>query len=267
VDANFFEVMGARIASGRGLRESDLASASRIAIVDESWASEQFAGRNPIGQRVRPPVGVAGQEESWIEIVGLVAGMERATGPVEAVAVYLPLRIEERTSVQIYLRGEDRPSSLVPAVHAVVAAIDPSLAVADLEPLEDTWAPVQQSNAFIAIALAVVALIIVLFALIGIYALVSFTVAQRAREIGIRAALGANPRRILVAIFARALLQIGLGLLAGSALVSLTIARNPDGLRLVTAVALALAATGLIACFIPAMRALRIQPTEALRAE
>lgn len=115
--------------------------------------------------------------------------------------------------------------------------------------------------------MSVVAGIILLFALVGIYALTSFTVAQRTREIAIRAALGANPRRIIVAIFSRALGQIGLGILVGAILVSLTIAADPQGFRLVGGVAAAVLIVGLLGCLFPAARALRIQPIEALRAE
>ena len=118
-----------------------------------------------------------------------------------------------------------------------------------------------------AAGLSVVAAVIVLFALIGIYALMSFTVAQRAREIGIRAALGANPRRLIGSIFSRAMMQIGLGVLAGAVLVSATVARSPEALRLVAWVAAAMVAVGLIGCAAPARRALRIQPIDALRAE
>jgi putative ABC transport system permease protein len=167
----------------------------------------------------------------------------------------------------MYVRTAGLPAALAPRVGAVVATLDPSLGIADLMSLEEVWRPAERSNAFFAAALSVVAAIILLFALIGIYSLMSFTVTQRAREIGIRAALGADSRKIILSIFSRALLQIGLGIAAGAALVSLTVARNPDGLRLVAGVSVAMAAMGLVGCFLPAARALRIQPVQALRAE
>lgn len=145
--------------------------------------------------------------------------------------------------------------------------MDPALGVADLKPLDEVWRPVERSDLFFTVALGVVAGIIVLFALIGIYALMSFTVAQRAREIGIRAALGANPRRIIATIFSRGVVQIGLGVLIGVAIASLTVARSPGGAELVGGVAAAMVVVGLMGCTVPAIRALRIEPTEALRAE
>ena len=87
------------------------------------------------------------------------------------------------------------------------------------------------------------------------------------REIGIRAALGANPRRIVVSIFSRAFVQIGLGAIAGATVISLTAMKTPGGIGLVSGVAAAMMIFGMIGCIIPALRALRIVPTEALRAE
>jgi putative ABC transport system permease protein len=101
----------------------------------------------------------------------------------------------------------------------------------------------------------------------GIYAMMSFAVAHRAREIGVRIALGAPPRSVLAAIFSRAVAQVGLGVLIGALVVSLAFADDPDARRIVAGVAAAMAAAGLIACILPAARALRVQPIEALRSD
>jgi predicted permease len=267
IDPNFFDVMEARIVAGRGFNAGDVTSTGRIVIVDEAWAQLAFPGRNPIGQRIRYPGDAAEQQAPWFEIVGVVAGMDRAIGPGTSVAAYHPLRRDQRTAVQIYVKTAGPPAELVPQVHNIVAGVDPSLGVADLMPLDEIWRPVLRSDAYFAAALAVVSAIIVLFALMGIYALMSFTVAQRSREIGIRAALGANPQRILMAIFSRAMFQIGLGIIGGGALISLTVARDPQEIRLVGGVAAAMVVVGLIGCLLPALRALRIQPIDALRVD
>jgi putative ABC transport system permease protein len=267
VDLNFFDVLDARVVSGRAFTERDRQARDGVAIVDQAWARNTFGGQSPIGRRIRYPRRAGEEAERWYEIVGVVAGMDRAVGPGTPVGVFHPLRQEEQATLQFYVRTAGLPATLVPQVHALVVSVDPALSVVDLMPLEEIWRPVERSGAALAAALGVVALIIVLFALIGIYALTSFTVAQRAREIGIRAALGANPRRIVATIFSRAVSQIGLGIVIGAALVSLTVARSPDGIRLVGGVAMAMAAVGLMGCIVPAIRALRIHPTEALRAE
>jgi putative ABC transport system permease protein len=226
-----------------------------------------FNGRNPIGQRIRYPSRAGDGGERWYEIVGVVSGMKRAIGPGEDVGLYHPIRDGEVASVQFYLRTNSPAGGLVARIQTLGNSLDRTVGITDLAPLDDVWRPVERANGYIAAALTIIAAVILLFALIGIYALMSFTVARRSREIGIRAALGANPRRIIAAIFRRAMLQVGLGIVAGAALVSLTIARSPDALGLVAGVAASMAVAGMIGAAVPAMRALRIQPTDALRAE
>lgn len=267
VDPNFFEVMGARIVSGRGFTESDVTGTADVAVVDEAWAAEVFAGRSPLGRRIRYPTREGEAGTRAYEIVGVVAGMDRAIGPGEPVAIYHPLKPGEHASVQFYLRTAGPPEALIPRIVTLAPAMDPNLDVSGVMPLDDVWRPVQRSDAFFTAVLGVVVGVIVLFALMGIYALTSFTVARRTREIGIRATLGAGPRRILVTLFSRALLQIGAGIVLGGALVSLTVHRDPAGLRLVGGVAVAMLVVGLAGCAVPAIRALRIQPMEALRVE
>ncbi|HVS62383.1 MAG TPA: ABC transporter permease [Thermoanaerobaculia bacterium] len=267
VDPDFFEVVGASVATGRSFTPADVASRRPVAIVGDAWARETFGGPSAIGARFRYPQRSGEEGNRWYEIVGTVTGIERAVGPGKEVAIFHPLRPAEHSSVHVYLRVADAPETLLPQIPELVAAVDPRVGVADLVPLDDVWRPVERSDAFFVMALGVVAAIILLFALIGIYALMSFTVTQRAREIGIRAALGADPRRIVVSIFSRAMAQIGLGVVAGAVLVSLTVARDPEGLRLVAGVAAAMVVVGLAGCFLPVLRALRIHPTEAFRAE
>jgi putative ABC transport system permease protein len=266
VDPDFFAVVGARVVAGRSFQPEDATSALDVAVVDRDWAGRHFDGRSAVGERLEV-VARDGTTRRAYEIVGLVEGMGRVIGPGTAVSVYRPFRPEEHQGMHLYLRTADDPETLAARVQEIVIAVDPALGVADVMPLDDVWRPVERSNVFFTLALAMVAGVILLFALIGIYALMSFTVARRTREIGIRAALGADPRRILLTIFSRAMAQIGLGVVIGATLISLTLARSPDGLLLVAAVAAAMLAVGLMGCVVPALRALRIEPTAALRAE
>jgi putative ABC transport system permease protein len=264
VDRDFFGVVGARVVAGRSFRPEDATSALDVAVVDRDWAEHHFHGRSAVGERLEVTARDGATRRAY-EIVGLVEGMGRVIGPGTAVSVFRPFRPEEHQGMHLYLRTADDPETLAARVQEIVIAVDPALGVADLMPLDDVWRPVERSNVFFTLALAVVAGVILLFALIGIYALMSFTVARRTREIGIRSALGADPRRILLTIFSRAMAQIGLGVVIGAALISLTLARSPDGLLLVAAVAGAMLAVGLMGCVVPARRALRVEPTEALR--
>jgi hypothetical protein len=267
VDEHFFDVVGARIIAGRGFRPEDRRSELGVAIVASDWAREVFVGRSPLGQRIRYPERPDAQGARWYEVVGVVDGMTRAGGPGSPVAVFEPLRLEEQASAQLYVRTSGAPETLAPQLHELILAVDPAIAIANLQPLDVAWQPVQRSDAFFAGALSVVAGVLLLFALVGIFALMSFTVSQRAREIGIRAALGADPRRLVLSIFSRAFGQIALGVIVGGALVSVHLGGMPGGLALVGSVAGLMVAFGLIGCVLPALRALRIQPTQALRAE
>jgi putative ABC transport system permease protein len=267
VDANWFDVVGARIVAGRGFRFDDTTGGAAIAIVDESWALEHFGGRNAVGRRFRYLRDGAGDATRWYEIVGVVADVEPAVGPGTKVSLFHPLRPAAHEGVVLYLRTAGAPAAFAPAVQDIVASTDEALVLTDLRALEDVWRPVLHADRFFTAALGVVAGIILLFVLMGIYAMMSFSVEQRIREIGIRTALGADPRRIVCAIFSRAALQIGAGVGLGAVLISLSLAGEPDGLSLVGGVAAAVVLVGLLACALPARRALRVQPTQALRAE
>src|SRR5690606_4127509 len=118
-----------------------------------------------------------------------------AIGPDEPVAIYHPLRPAEHAAVQFYVRPAGAPEALIPRIVTLAPALDANLDVTEVMPLDDVWRPVQRADALFTAVVAVVVGIILLFALIGIYALTSFTVTRRTREIGIRATLGAGPRR------------------------------------------------------------------------
>jgi putative ABC transport system permease protein len=267
VDPDFFDVVEARLVAGRAFHPGEFESDAQPVIVDAGWARRELGGRNPVGERIRFHQRRDGDAAPWHEIVGVVDGMPRAIGPGSYVALYQPLRPGRHASLQVYLRTTTPPALLVRQVHTVVADVDPGLTAAEVKPLDEIWRPVLKADLFFFGALNVAALIILLFALVGIYALLSFTVAQRAREIAIRAALGSDPRRIIVSIFARAVAQIGLGVLIGGVLVSLAIARTPAGAGLVAGVAALMMLFGLAGCVLPARRALRIHPTDVLKAE
>ena len=203
---------------------------------------------------------------NWYEIVGTVNG-DAAVGPGSTVAVYEPLRPGRSQYVQVYMRTTEPPHTLVSRVQDIAASLDQELVMTDVKPLDAVWRPLERSSAFFESVIMLMAMIVLLFALAGIYALMSFVVAQRSREIGIRAALGANPRRIIVSIFSRAFMQVSFGILLGGVLISAAVYNSADGIRLVAGVAGAMLLMGMLGCMIPAFRALRIQPTEALRAE
>lgn len=163
------------------------------------------------------------------------------------------------------------PENLADRLRVLTVAVDPMLRLGTVRTLGQNVDFERELDKGILLAVALVTLSIVLLSAAGIYALMSFTIARRRREIGIRAALGAGPRRVLVSVLARAAVQIGIGIVTGSALVILMQSMATNGMSarvvLVASVAVLMTAVGLIAAIGPARRALGIQPTEALKAE
>jgi ABC-type antimicrobial peptide transport system permease subunit len=171
------------------------------------------------------------------------------------------------------LRFDGEPAPFARRLRDIAAAVDPLLTLESVETVVAAWKRSQQAMGALGLMILAVMISVLLLSAAGIHAMMSFTVAKRRREIGIRSALGADPRRVLTAIFRRAAAQLGSGVLAGLFLVTLVdrVTRGDmmggRALLLVPAVALLMVVIGLLAALGPARRGLAIQPTEALREE
>ena len=264
----FFSAFGTSVITGRDFSPADFEN-RRVLIVNESFVRYVFGGRNAIGQRVRVVSGednsVAGKD--WYEIVGVAKdfGWQLAE-PQEQSAIYRPRLPMAGRDVNVAVRVRD-PAAFATRLRAIASDVDPTIRLTDVQPLTDVGGGEAKANWALTSVAWLVSFIVLLLSATGIHALMSFTVTRRTREIGIRAALGASQGRIVAGIFSRAFLQISLGLIAGSGLAALL------GLGSLRQVLLLLAAdgvmllVGLTACAVPLRRALRIDPTEALRAE
>jgi hypothetical protein len=186
--------------------------------------------------------------------------------PQEQSAMYRPTLPLLGRAGQVAVRVRD-PEAFATRLRTLAAEVDPTIRLTNVQPLAGAGGGEAKTNWALTGVAWLISFIVLLLSATGIHSLMSFTVARRTREIGIRAALGARPGRIVVGIFSRAFLQIGAGVIAGSALAAL------GGLGSTRAVLLLLGAdaimllVGLTACAVPLRRALRIDPTEALRAE
>ena len=273
VDAGFFETFDVPVLSGREFDQADLSSGRRVAIVNQSFVQQMLGGRNPIGLRVREAAPEGAEESAWYEIVGVVKDLGmNMSDPKFGAGVYRPLSVAAVQPAHVAVRVGNDPASIVPRLRAIVAEVDPTMRLRGIQPLVEVARA--ERNAALAMLAGLGALVMVAFLLstAGVYSLMSLTVSQRTREIGIRAALGADPRQILTSIFARALGQLSLGIGVGAAVVLLVGLTSPgSNMRESVVTAMAVAAlmmlVGLSACVAPARRGLRIQPTEALRGE
>lgn len=268
VGGDFFKAFGTSVVAGRDFVPLDLES-DRAMIVNQSFARHVLGDRNPIGQRVRIVSGEidAYAGDKWYEIVGMVRDFGwQLPEPQEQSAMYLPSLPVVGRAGQLAVRVRD-PASFATRLRAVAAEADPTIQLSEVKPLALAGGGEAQFNWALTSVAWLVGFIVLLLSATGIHSLMSFTVARRTREIGIRAALGAGAGRIVAGVFSRAALQVGLGVVLGSALAALGgLGSTRQVLILLGADALMLV-VGLTACAVPLRRALRIDPTDALRAD
>jgi hypothetical protein len=279
VGLGMFDAYGARILAGRPFHAGDVGGGSRAVIVNRSFVEANLGGRGALGRRFRYVYRQAAGAEAarpveWYEIVGVVEDFPAVPLGIASMAepvanVYHPAAPGELHPARLTVRlAGGIPAGFVGRMREIGAEVDPELQLA-MRPLAELYGSLRSASRFAAWSLALVTLSVLLLSAAGIYALMSFTVARRTREIGIRTALGAYPRRILADIFGRVARQLALGLVIGSLLsgamffaVGLGFTRAA---ALMTAVAAIMLLVGLLAAFGPARRGLRIQPMEALR--
>ena len=288
IDPAYFKVLQAPILAGRAFTTGDLSPDARVVIVDKGFVDLVMGGRNPIGHRVRisscdVPDSAAAMLP-WYEIVGLVKelGMASASNPRRAPGVYLPASPGSPGGVHMIVRGQGDPLSMAPRVRELAMAIDPAIRVEKMLRLDQVTADFLW---FIGLWMKMVmglTAVALLLSLAGIYSVLSYTVARRTREIGVRVALGASAPRVITSIFKRPLIQVTLGVIAGSVLIAVmsvvvgnTTQFSGTGIAgftlgdvpLLAAYAVLMLAVCMLACVAPTVRALRVQPMEALRTE
>ena len=267
VGAGYHEAFGASIVAGRGLQAADAGAANQPVVVNETFMRQ--VGRNPVGARVRTiQRGPVLETGPWHEIVGMIADLH--PGETDGAAyIYRAVSAAEVDPVVVTVRIAGDASVLAPRVVALARPVDAGLQLRDIATLDEVVARQQESKAFANVVFGSILVGAVVFSAAGLYALMAVAVARRTREIGIRIALGANPRRVLRTVFARAARQLGGGIITGNSLILLLAWRadslTADLLVVSASTSVIMAVVGVLACAAPARRALRIQPTEALR--
>ena len=268
VSRGFFGAFGTSVVAGRDFSPLDFQT-GRVLIVNESFTRHVFGERNPVGQRIRIVRGednsVAG--EQWYEVVGMVRDFGWQLPRLhEQSAMYRPRLPMPGARVSLAVRVGD-PDAFAARLRTIAVDVDPTIRLTDIQRLSQVGGSEATINWTLTAVAWLISFIVLLLSASGIHSLMSFTVARRTREIGIRAALGAPPRRIVTGIFWRAFLQIGAGVLAGSGLAALWGVGSMSRVLLLLAADGIMLVVGLAACALPLRRALRIDPTEALRAE
>jgi len=266
---DYLRAIGATLKQGRQFTSSDDMNAPRVAIVNEAAVRRWLRGGDPIGRRVITN-GVAR------EVVGVVGDvLQRSAAEPVAPMVFVPFAQRTIRSIKMVVQTTADPSTLTAAVRAEIRAIDPELAVADITPMSRLISRSLRGPRFYTSLLAIFAAVGLVLAAIGVFGVMSYAVTQRGREISIRLALGALPRDVLQMIVTRALGLSAIGLLVGI-VAAMALGRFIQGQLFGVAlldpvtfsgVSLVLAASAGVASFVPARRATKLDPANALRQE
>jgi putative ABC transport system permease protein len=272
VSTEYFQTLGIPLMAGRGFNQQDRASAAPAAIVNQAFAREFFSRQNPIGKHVgrRSPPGV------WREIIGVV-GNVRQLGPSqeESPEIYIPYQQEPNEDVNLVLRTATRPLALVAPVKAAVQALDPAQPVYDIATMDQRLSESMAPQRFNALLLGVFALAALGLAGVGIFGVLAYSVARRTSEIGVRMALGASRAQVTRLVVGEGLRLCGLGVLLGLAgsvpltrlLGGVLFGVGPSDPVALASASAALVLVAVLACYIPARRALSVDPMTALRHE
>jgi putative ABC transport system permease protein len=278
VSPGYLEMLGVRLVSGRLIDERDVRGAPRVAVINETMARTHWPDRDPLGQRFR--TGATGpQGDTLFTVVGVVADI-RAYGLDVAVVpeTYMPLDqvvVPFMWSHNLVVRAVGDPLALAPAIRQAVWDVDPDQPVSNISPMSDVLdGEVANRNTQLTLIGAFALLALVLSG-VGLYGTLSYTVSQSTNEIGLRMALGAQQRTVVVSVVLEALVTalagIGAGLAAAFALTRLIASFlyevSPTDTTTAVSVAAVLLAVTLVAALVPARRAAGVDPMTALRAE
>jgi putative ABC transport system permease protein len=278
VSVEMFDTYGVEILAGRAFNAGDPGAANAV-IVNRTFVQAFLADRPALGLRFRYARAQTQQPathaEKWYQIVGVVRDFPSFPPSLSVVGeptVYHPAALGDVDPVVLSIRFHgDIPSGVIDRVRAIGAEVDPALQLRRVVPLSTFYNDVRSVWRYLAWGIGLVTTSVLLLSAAGIYALMSFTVAQRTREIGIRIALGAHPRRLLLGIFGRVLRQLALGVTVGSLVSGAVFLVAGLGVELASSLLLAVAAlvlvVGVAAGLGPARRSLCINATEALRAD
>lgn len=275
ITGDYFSALGIPLREGRFLTAADSHRSERVCIVDEDFARRYWPNGGAIGQRVSHASD--SDEAKMFTIVGIVGAVKQAelTEPEGQGAVYLPFLYRDAANIFVVTRMSQRPEAFADSLRKLVRATDPELAIDDLRSMDTRIADsliVRRSPTLLAAIFAGVAL---LLAAIGTYGVISYAVAQRRREIGIRIALGAQTRQIRTQFLSLGLRLLAAGTIlgligawvAGRAIQSVLFDVPTLQVAILLGTALIMTAVSLVACLIPARRAAHVDPIQALRAE
>lgn len=276
VSSDYFSTLGIPIVRGRGLSEQDNETAPRVIVINDVMAQKYWPNGEAVGKRIA--IGESAKDTSWRTIVGIVGNVRHAAlteEPVPCAFIDYRQDLESWPRMAFVLKTQSEPGALTSSVRGSLVRIDPLQPVYAIEPLEKVLASGVAPRRFVMSLIASLAFLALALALVGIYSVISFSVSERTRELGIRMALGAKRPDVLKLVLGQGMRVAGSGIVAGLA-IALALTRllrtllfevsatDPTTFALV---AVGLTLVAFLACYIPARRATRVDPLVALKEE
>ena len=273
----YFRTMGIPIVKGRDFDTRDRHGSPQVVIISEEFARQYFPGEDPIGKFMRPGIStIEGEKSTYKEIIGVVGNIRnRALNTPPQPAYYVPQTQVPFSQMTVVVKTTNDPHSVISAATKEVAAMDPELPLFGVKTMREYLASSVATPRFSTTLLSIFAAVALVLTLVGLYGVMSYSVAQRTNEIGIRLALGAQTRDVMLMIVKQGSQLIVLGLVIGlvgayaltrliSSLLFGVTAKDPFTF---VAAAVLLALVAFLACYIPAWRATKVDPMDALRCE
>jgi putative ABC transport system permease protein len=275
VSPNYFRAMGIPVVQGRAYTDRDNTSAPLVMIINQQTSHEIFPGENPVGKRITFG-NVDNGQPRWFEIVGVVANVRSLELREEAQAeIYFSSLQDYWPAMSLVVRSSVEPESLSGSIRQVVIDVDKSVPVSQVKTMDHVVSESITQPRFNLFLLGLFSTVAMLLSAAGIYGVTAYTVSQRTHELGIRLALGAQVSDVLKMILGQGMVVIGVGLVLGLAaafalmrlLRSLLFGVGENDPLTFAAITLVLLFVALIACYIPARRATKVDPLVALRSE
>lgn len=274
VTPGYFEAMGIPLRRGRTLSEQDVQNSALVMVVSQDMAERFWPNQDPIGTRIKLPWNPGRDDEPWRTVVGVVGGVKQY-GPDKpnAAGFYVPYAQYPVTFTSLVVRTSNDPAAMIGPVRQTIQALDPEQVPTDAATMEQVMADSIQTRRFSMTLLGAFAALALILAAIGIYGVMSYAVAQRTHEVGIRMALGARSADVLRLIFRSALGVTIAGIAFGAVgafgltrlLKSLLFGVEPTDIGTFVTVCATLIGVALVACYLPARRATKVDPLVALR--